>query len=302
MPTDSEPFDPNRVPVLKRADWFNDLECPVAVERQEPQQPIGLHSHEFCEIVVITGGSGQHVTGENTYDLHAGDTFVIGGSRPHDYLNLDDLRLINVLFEPEQLPWTMGDLNTVPGYHVLFTLEPAFRERHRFDSRLRLSPLHLAHTIELINQIERELSSKKAGYQMMAITGFLQLSTFLSRVYDQSRAETSRSLLQIAAAISHIERHYTENITLDQLVEISQMSRRNFLRTFESAMGHPPIQYLIHLRIRKACERLRADRASVTEIAMSVGFTDSNYFSRKFHDVMGASPRDYKKQYRLDKD
>lgn len=297
MLTNPAPFDPSAVPVLKRADWFNDPDCPVAVERQEPQQPIGLHTHEFCEVVVITGGSGQHVTGENTYDLNAGDTFIIGGSRPHDYRNLDDLRLINVLFEPERLPWTMGDLKSVPGYHVLFTLEPAFRERHRFDSRLRLSPMDLAHTIELIDQMERELAAKKPGYRMMAITSFLQLSTFLSRVYDQSRDNRSRSLLQIAAAISHIERYYTETITLDQLVEISQMSRRNFLRTFESAMGHPPIQYLIQLRIRKACERLRTERTSVTEIAMSVGFTDSNYFSRKFREVIGASPRDYKKQY-----
>ena len=288
------------VPILKSADWFTDVDCPIAVERQEPQQPFGIHTHEFCEIVVITGGHGQHLTGEHTYDLKTGDTFVIGGSRPHDYLNLDDLRLINILFEPEKLPWSMGDLKKVPGYHALFTLEPAFRDRHRFDSRLRLSPMDLAHTISIVEQIENELTDQASGYQIMSTTYFLQLATFLSRVYDRSRDDRSRTLLQIADAISHIERHYTESITLDELVEISKMSRRNFLRTFEASMGHSPIQYLIRLRIRKACERLRNDFTSITDIAMSVGFSDSNYFSRKFRDIVGVSPRGYKSRYATD--
>ncbi|TWU03641.1 helix-turn-helix domain-containing protein [Neorhodopirellula pilleata] len=288
---------PDPIPVLRRADWFSDPTCPIAVERQEPQDPIGLHAHDFCEIVVITGGHGQHVTGENRYDLKTGDTFVIGGARPHDYVNLNELCLINILFDSNEIPWTMGDLMSVPGYHVLFTLEPAFRERHRFDSRLRLSPMDLAHTIDMIGRLQDELRAKRPGYQLMATTMFLQLATSLSRLYDRSRDDQSRSLLQIADAISHIERNYTENVTLDELVEISQMSRRNFLRTFEQTMGYSPIQYLIRLRIRKACERLRTDRSNITEIAMSVGFTDSNYFSRKFRDVIGVSPRDYKSQY-----
>lgn len=283
--------------MLKRADWFSDPNCPIAIERQDPQEPIGLHTHEFCEIVVITGGKGRHVTGENEYDLQTGDTFVIGGARPHDYVNLDHLRLVNILFDPAEIPWTMGDLMSVPGYHVLFTLEPAFRERHQFNSRLRLSPMDLAHTIEVIDQLQKELQQKKPGYRLMAVTMFLQIATFLSRLYDRSRDERSGSLLQIADTISHIEMNFTQAITLDELVMISRMSRRNFLRTFEQTMGYSPIQYLIRLRIRKACEQLRTDRANITEVAMSVGFTDSNYFSRKFRDITGVSPREYKSRY-----
>jgi len=87
-------------------------------------------------------------------------------------------------------------------------------------------------------------------------------------------------------------------ITLDQLVEISNMSRRNFMRAFEAAMGDSPVQYLIGLRIRKARERLRLRNTQITEVAMDVGFSDSNYFSRKLREVVGVSPRDYKRLYR----
>lgn len=283
------------VVVLRKSDFFHPDGFPIAVIRRDPQEPIGLHTHDFWEIVIITGGHGQHVTGESTYPLAAGDAFVIGGARSHDFHNLEHLKLINILFDVEQLPWTLGDLKAMPGYHALFTLEPAFRQRHRFDSRLRLAPMDLAYAIELVDRLELELNERSAGFRVMALTTMMQLVTYLARCYDRVRDSRSRAVFEIADAIAHIETNYAYEITLDQLIEISNMSRRNFLRTFESAMGDSPIQYLIRLRIRKACERLRSSNTSITQVAVDVGFLDSNYFSRKFRDLVGVSPREYKR-------
>ena len=73
--------------ILKNEDWFHEDGFPIAVERRDPQEAFGIHTHEFSEIVVVTGGEGLHVTGEDSWPLTTGDVFVIGGSRPHDYLN-----------------------------------------------------------------------------------------------------------------------------------------------------------------------------------------------------------------------
>lgn len=282
------------VQVLKKQDWFHEDGFPIVVERRDPQQPFGLHAHEFSEIVIITGGRGVHITGEDTYQLTTGDTFVIGGARPHDYLNMDQLSLINVLFDASDLPMSLADLQSLPGYHALFTLEPAWRKRHSFNSRLRLSPAELAEAMHLVDQLERELADRRPGFGVMATTALLQLATFLSRCYSRSRNPDSKSLLRVASAISHIERYYADPITLDELIDISGMSRRNFLRVFEATMGHPPITYLIRLRVQHACRMLRQTDRSITQIAMAVGFSDSNYFSRKFKEIRGLSPRAYR--------
>lgn len=281
---------------LKKQDWFHTDGFPIVVERRDPQEPFGLHCHEFSEIVIITGGQGVHITGEDSYELATGDTFVIGGDRPHDYLNMDRLRLINVLFDTSELPMAFSDLHSLPGYHALFTLEPAWRKRHMFSSRLQLPPAELLEAIRLVDQLESELCDRGPGFGVMATTFLLQLATFLSRCYGQSRSPQSKSLLRIAEAISHIERHYTDPITLDELIEISGMSRRNFIRSFEATMGAPPIKYLIQLRVRRACELLRQSDDSITNIAMTVGFSDSNYFSRQFRTIVGSSPREFRKQ------
>ncbi len=280
--------------VLKKQDWFHEDGFPIVVERRDPQEPFGLHAHEFSEIVIITGGRGEHITGEDSYKLVTGDTFIIGPARPHDYLNMDQLRLINVLFDAADLPMTLGDLQSLSGYHALFTLEPAWRKRHGFSSRLQLSPPELVRAISLVDQLDEELLHRGPGFEVMATTTLLQLVTFLSRCYSQSRNPQSKSLLRIAEAISLLERHYADPITLDELVEISGMSRRNFLRAFESTMGCPPIAYLIRLRIRQACKLLAQSEKNITEIAMAVGFTDSNYFSRQFRTLMNSSPREYR--------
>lgn len=286
------------IPKLKKEDWFHSDGFPIVVERRDPQQPFGLHCHEFAEVVIITGGKGVHITGEDSYELATGDTFVIGGDRPHDYLNMDRLSLINILFDPDGLPLELGDLQSLSGYHALFTLEPAWRKRHQFTSRLQLNPAELNETLKYVESLDQELKNRAAGFRTMATVTMLQLVTFLSRCYSRTRNPESKKLLRIAEAISHIQRHFATPITLDDLVDISGMSRRNFIRTFEGTMQTSPIKYLIQVRIQEACRLLRTTERSVTDIAFDVGFSDSNYFSRQFRAHLDLSPREYRKQMR----
>jgi hypothetical protein len=123
---------------LKTQDWFHPDGFPIALERRDPQEPFGLHMHEFAELVIITGGHGLHVTGRQSWPLSSGDVFVLSGSRPHDYRNMDHLCLINLLFQLDKLHLELHDLPTLAGYHALFSLEPAWRRRHQFKSRLHL--------------------------------------------------------------------------------------------------------------------------------------------------------------------
>jgi AraC-like DNA-binding protein len=45
-----------------------------------------------------------------------------------------------------------------------------------------------------------------------------------------------------------------------------------------------------------ACKLLQQTERSITEIALAVGFSDSNYFSRKFRAILGATPREYQQK------
>ncbi len=269
----------------------------MAIERRNPQEPFGLHTHEFSEIVIITSGRGLHVTGKETYPLNAGDTFVISGSRQHDYHNMERLCLVNILFQPEKLNLRTYDLRTLPGYHALFTLESAWRQRHPFLGRLRLSPQELSVVMGFVDKLDEELHARTSGFKFMATASFMQIVGYLSRCFARSKNADSRALLRIGEAISHLEANYREPIDLDKLANLANMSKRNFMRSFQAAMGNSPIAHLIQLRVNQATSLLRNSNHGITDIAFQVGFSDSNYFSRQFRALLGVTPSQYRQQH-----
>lgn len=280
--------------VLKIDEWFHPDGFPISIERREPQEDFGPHTHEFAELVIITGGKGMHVSGHDIWELTAGDVFVIAGAREHEYRNLRDLQLVNILYQPDQLKMRLLDLAAVPGYHALFTLEPARRPRHPAKSRLRLGARELVPIIELVDRLEDELTVRESGFGFMAMATFMQIIGMLSRSYGRSPSPDGRALLRIGEALSHLERNIHHEVNLDELAGIAHVSRRSFLRMFQSATGSSPLAWQISRRIHRACGLLRHSDKRVTEIAFEVGFNDSNYFTRQFRKLAGCSPREYR--------
>ena len=284
-------------PTLKQKDWFHPDGFPIAVERRNPQEPFGLHAHEFAEIVIITSGRGTHITGKESYPLSAGDVFVIGGSRQHDYHSMERLCLVNILFQPGKLNLRTYDLRTLPGYHALFSLEPAWRRRNQFNGRLRLNSRELTAVMMLVDKLDEELRTRAAGFRFLATAAFMQVVGHLSRCYARASHPDSRALLRIGEAISHLETNFQEPVDLDQLARIAHMSKRHFIRSFHAAMGSSPIAHLVQLRVNHGASLLRRTGLSVTEIAFQVGFTDSNYFTRQFRKLLNVTPSQYRKQH-----
>ncbi len=281
---------------LRTSDWFHPDGFPIAVERREPQEAFGPHTHEFSEIVIVTGGRALHVTGRESWPICAGDVFVIGGARAHDYRDLDNLRLINILFRPETLRLELWDLPALPGYQALFTLAPALSNRQQFLSRLRLSPKELGALIAHAETLDTELKSRTPGFAFTAAASFMQVVAFLSRCYNRSQSSDARALLRIATAISHLEAHYDEPLNLEALATLAHMSKRNFLRAFQAGLGSTPIAYLIKLRLNRAATLLRRADEHITSAAFKAGFNDSNYFARQFRKTFGITPSEYRKR------
>ena len=280
--------------VLKIDEWFHPDGFPISVERREPQELFEPHAHEFAELVIVTGGKCLHVTANDSWELTAGDVFVIGGPREHEYRDLVELRLINILYQPNQLKMGLMDLPSVAGYHALFTLEPSWRTRQPTQGKLHLNNKNLAQVVELVDRLEIELKAREPGFGFMATAAFMQIIGWLSRCYGRSPSPDGRALLRIGEAISHLERNIHREVNLEELASIAHMSQRSFLRVFQSATGTSPLAWVIAQRINRACHLLRHTDRRVTEVAFDVGFNDSNYFSRQFRKIAGLSPRDYR--------
>lgn len=253
-----------------------------------------LHRHEFHELVLITHGHGRHRSDTDEYPISAGDVFLLRGNMQHGYADVDHLNLINILFKPRQLGLPLTDLSDMPGFQLLFHLEPRTRQEARFRDRLHLSTEQLAEAERLVAQLEQELHKRSPGYRFAARTYLMQLIAYLSRCYTSVKPPTNEGLLRLGEVLSYLESHYREPITVSDLLPIARMSQSTLMRTFDRVFQSPPIDYLIRLRVQKACALLADPELRITDVALACGFNDSNYFTRQFRRVMGCSPRDHR--------
>jgi len=92
---------------------------------------------------------------------------------------------------------------------------------------------------------------------------------------------------------SHIEDHLSEQITLTALARLVRLSPYHFSRAFKQSFGMPPHRYHTHRRIERAKVLLGGFALSVTDIGLSLGFSEASSFTTTFRKMTGLTPSRY---------
>lgn len=95
----------------------------------------------------------------------------------------------------------------------------------------------------------------------------------------------------------YIESRFTTNLTIDDLAQKGNMSKRSLMRNFKMATGNTPIEYLQKVRIEKAKKLLEQNEQGVEQVALDVGYNDFSAFRKVFKRNVGITPNAYKKRY-----
>jgi transcriptional regulator GlxA family with amidase domain len=88
-----------------------------------------------------------------------------------------------------------------------------------------------------------------------------------------------------------------QKVTVPMMARKAGLGERTFQRRFQRATAQKPIEYLQHLRVRKARELLEVDALTVKEVARRVGYEDLSAFRKIFRRVMGLSPGEYRRRF-----
>lgn len=114
-------------------------------------------------------------------------------------------------------------------------------------------------------------------------------STVLARAAERpQRAE-------IAQARSYITENYRDEMSLETVARVVNMSANYFSEKFTEATGLRFVEYVTRTRIEKACNLLQNPRPRISEIAFEIGFQSLSQFNRAFKQITGKSPREYRR-------
>lgn len=240
------------------------------------------HYHENSfELTYISKGSIYFGTGGKRYGISGGDLFVTHPNEVHD----TDANPMSV----HMMYWFQLDVKDPNGF--LF-LEKGMAAQ--LIERLRGLPTcviqldeNRAH--EVLTQVFHDFNSPSYRRREM---GAALLVYFLHFVLES--ADRPRVTLQpdIGSAASYVLDHLDEELSMEQLAQVANLSVSRFKQKFKSQMGLPPREFINAERVRVAAALL-TEGYSVMDAAMTLGFSSSNYFSVVFRRHRGCSPREH---------
>ncbi len=234
----------------------------------------GIRDHYLIHLVV--SGKGTFRPGGETFQLQAGDMFLIKPSQLCQYqADAED-------------PWEYCWVGFNGACANKLVTKLPFTDAHPVHHTRSIEPLRRA-LMEIYHSrgLETENETAMVGYLYLFIAALMKETQELE---PRSASSGSQYVLN---AIKYIQFNYSHDISIDDVAKSVGVSRSHLYRVFMSNVGKSPIDYLTEYRVNEACNLLRSSKLSIAEVAISVGFFDQFYFSRVFKKAMGVPPSKY---------
>ena len=100
---------------------------------------------------------------------------------------------------------------------------------------------------------------------------------------------------QIISALQYINKHYAQDISLEDISVAAHMSKYYFCRQFHEATGATALEYLNNVRLTKVHNLLLNTKMTIDDIAVKTGFSSASTLGRAFKRVYGSSPGKFRK-------
>jgi AraC-like DNA-binding protein len=256
-----------------------------------------IHLHQHLQFIYFAKGEALIYCNFRPIHANAGDILAI---------NIDELHYGE-------------NIGKILDYYII-RIDPSFLLSSSLDScqAKYISPL-LRHRLlfkndigcdkevqELIHKMIVEYSERQPGFELVVKACVYNLIVALIRKHTEktlsdTEYETQKKNIEFFRNIlDYIQENYNEKIDVTMLSRKANMSYSYFCRVFKKTTGNSPLEYINRLRINRAVELMKESCRNISEIAICVGFSDTNYFSRVFKQIKKASPTRFRKS--VDKD
>ncbi len=148
--------------------------------------------------------------------------------------------------------------------------------------------------IALKQALENEEQDSKFYAESMAnflVVHLLKNYTTLSFKPKENTGGLSRSHLK--QSIDYIDAHLREEISLEEIANYIGLSRYYFCRLFKKSIGITPYQYIIRCRVEQAKKLLKKRNLSLSEVALTCGFSHQSHLHRHFKRLTGVTPKQF---------
>ena len=230
-------------------------------------------------LIFCAAGKGWLEVENGRYDVSANQALLIPKRLPHTYGAHND--------DPWSIHW-VHFIGAAGDYYVGQLKQDAYSLS--IDASITASLEALFATCR--DTFVANFLLQRMIYASQTLHHLLGLLFFNNRAFSPLlRSSRFRS---IDNTVSYLHENMSEQLTLNDMVAHSGLSKSHFIRLFKDQTGHSPMDYFIQLKMQHACMLLAYGQASVGQIGEELGYHDQYYFSRAFRKVIGMSPTMYR--------
>lgn len=268
------------------------------LEHGAPHPLIRWHFHEEYELHLITETTGKVFVGDYIGHFQPGQLVLTGPHLPHNWITTefpDGHEAVNVRDKVLQ-----------------FSREPLAKSAELIPEMSSLMALleRAGHGIEfygISTKIEQMMDRFKECQGLDRLALFLELMAtlakhdnyrLLSSVQLQSR-ESQRHLDEISEIVGFVSENFASNLSMAEVAERFGMSESRFSRYFRKATGNTFTDFVTRMRINKASQLLLNTEQYISTICYNVGFNNVANFNRRFMEVRGMTPSEFRKNGKL---
>ncbi|TDQ40338.1 helix-turn-helix transcriptional regulator [Aureibacillus halotolerans] len=224
-------------------------------------------------------GRGEMIHEGKKYTLKAGQAFYIHFPSDHTYYlpeNSDSWEFIYLTLQGDELLHYHQEI--LKSFGPVLTLHSDSMPIQKLISIWKLASENL---------IQDSYFASSLAYQF---------AMELNRYVHSLGSSSSDWPAAVVKATVLVQEQYDRDLSIDDLVRVSQLSRYHFTRLFKRTMHMTPVQYMTKVRMERAMVLLSSSTASIKEIASQCGYSEPNYFHKVFRKTVGMSAGEFRKQ------
>ncbi|WP_288243150.1 helix-turn-helix domain-containing protein [uncultured Chryseobacterium sp.] len=271
---------------------FNLNNCEFSIyETHRAAFDVKLHFETIAFTAMLRGKKHMKLDNKTNYfDYYPGESVLVspGETMIIDFPEADETpsQCISLSLNPEFIENSLNHLN----YH-LPKVDETSQWNIELDEYFLFNNQSLASATNNIMRIAMDDNSQK---DIMADFALKELLIRLMQTQARSMVEKNivKNKSRIGFAVDYIRKNLHQKLSIESIAKMAYVSKSNFFRMFKDELGTSPNEFILHERINRAKELLKS-RNSIKETAFQTGFSDTNYFTRVFKQLVGMTPKSY---------
>jgi AraC-like DNA-binding protein len=250
------------------------------------------HWHPEYEIIYMLQGKIELKADKQTIFLAAGEIAFIQPGRLHSMKSLtENCSYIAFVFSL--------DLITLPSTHFFYKelIEPISSGQAQLPLMLAKSDFLYPCVNEALKKV-LQCDKKSSLYKQIVFLSVIEIFTALMpRLEPCNFRDRHQNNQNVKEILQFLSEHYAEHFSLNDIAEHVHLHPNYICALFRDYTDHSVFQHLIQLRIEAAEIDLKTTSLSIGEIASRCGFESASFFSKKFKELIGLSPKEYRHQF-----